>query len=135
MSNTLFNRLRGLDLPSRDYAVFGSGPLAAKGIIPYCSDLDVLCRQMLWDTISQVGVTEFLPAYNVTLTSLFDGAITFGTQWGIGKFDIDELIDTAEIIDSLPFVRIEHVVAYKTIRASAKDLLHLEALTASGYLE
>ena len=39
---------------------------------------------------------------------------------------MDELIDTAETIEGLPFVRLEHVVAYKRIRASAKDQVHLE---------
>ena len=64
-----------------------------------------------------------------------DGAVTFGKKWGIGKFDVDELIDTAEIIDGLPFVRLEHVICYKKIRASAKDLLHLDKLRAAGYLD
>ena len=41
-------------------------------------------------------------------------------------FDHDDLIDTAELIDGLPFVRLEHVIDYKQVRASPKDLLHLE---------
>jgi len=56
-------------------------------------------------------------------------------KWGIGDFDVDELIDTAEMIDSLPFVRLEHVISYKKIRSSGKDLLHLSALEASGHLK
>ena len=65
---------------------------------------------------------------------MFSVAVTFGTKWGIGNFDVEELIDTAEIIDALPFVRLEHVIRYKQIRSSAKDLLHLDALKVSGYL-
>ena len=80
--------------------------------------------------VSKRGATKYLSEYDVTVASFADGAITFGTQWGIGAFDIDELIDTAEIIEVLPFVRLEHVLAYKTIRSSAKDLQHLEALAA-----
>lgn len=41
-----------------------------------------------------------------------------------GDFDIDALIDTAEMIDGLPFVRLPHVIEYKKIRNSAKDQLH-----------
>lgn len=63
------------------------------------------------------------------------GAITFGMEWGIGDFNVGELIETAEIIDSLPFVKLEHVVRYKTIRSSTKDLWHLSALKASGHLK
>ncbi len=131
MDYTLFDQLRQLRLPPNGYAIFGSGPLAIRGIIPACNDLDILCRQDVWDNISRNGVTKFLPEYHVTVASFFDGAITLGTEWGIGKFDVTELIDTAEMIDSLPFVRLEHVVRYKTIRSSAKDLQHLSALQAS----
>jgi len=135
MGHTLFDQLRQLELPTNDYAVFGSGPLAIRGIIPSCNDLDILCRRDVWKTVSEFGVTKALPDYDVTIASLADGAITFGTKWGIGDFDVDELIDTAEIIESLPFVRLRHVVSYKTIRSSPKDMRHLEALAAAGRLE
>lgn len=128
-----FDRLRQLDLPSQDYAVFGSGPLVIRRIIPLTNDLDIVCRKQAWDIVRKIGIVEFLPEYDVTIVSLSDGAITFGTKWGIGTFDTNELIDTAETIDSLPFVRLEHVIRYKKIRSSAKDLLHLDTLVASGH--
>ena len=135
MDDTLFDRLRQLDLPPQDYAIFGSGPLAVRAIIPSCNDLDVLCRREVWEIVKRRGVMKYLPEYDITVASFFNGAITFGRKWGIGRFDVDELIDTAETIGSLPFVRLDHVVAYKTIRSSAKDLLHLEALQASRHHE
>ena len=81
-----------------------------------------------------MGNAEYLPKYDVTIVNLPDCDITFGTSWGIGKFDIDVLIDGAETIESLPFVRLEHVIAYKTIRSSAKDLAHLAALRSAGHV-
>ena len=135
MGPTLFDQLRQMELPTNDYAIFGSGPLAVRGIIPSCNDLDILCRRDVWKTVSEIGVTKALPEYDVTIASLADGAITFGTKWGIGDFDVDELIDTAEIIESLPFVRLRHVVSYKTIRSSPKDMRHLEALAAADHME
>ena len=133
MDVTLFDQLRQLGLPPGGYAIFGSGPLAIRGVIPTCNDLDVLCTPETWDIVSQRGKTEFLPEYDVTIASFFDGAITFGTKWGIGDFDVVELIETAEMIDSLPFVRLEYVVRYKTIRSSTRDLQHLAALDASNH--
>ena len=59
-----------------------------------------------------------------------DGRLTFGTRWAIGDFDIDELIDTAETIVGLPFVRMEHVIAYKAIADRSKDRAHLAAVEA-----
>lgn len=134
MDVRLFDQLRQLGLPPNGYAVFGSGPLAIRGIIPASNDLDVLCTQEVWDIVSEQGTTQFLPEYDVTIASFFDGAITFGTEWGIGDFNVDELIETAEMIDSLPFVRLEYVVRYKTIRSGAKDLQHLAALEASSHI-
>lgn len=120
-------------MPVKNYAIFGSGPLAVRGVIPTCNDLDILCRGEVWEAVRKIGKLEFLPTYDVTIISFSDGAITFGTEWGIGDFNVDELIDTAEIIVALPFVLLEHVVSYKTIRSSPKDLSHLKALGDSVY--
>lgn len=136
MNEELFDAVRRLELPASDYAIFGSGPLAIRGIIAECSDLDVLCRGEAWDAVQSKGRKEFLPEYGVsvvTMSAIAGSDVTFGTEWGIGNFDVDKLIDTAEIIDRIPFVRLEHVVRYKTIRSSAKDLRHLKWLEESGY--
>lgn len=128
MSLLLFNRLKALDLASQDFAVFGSGPLAVRRIIEASNDLDVLCRRGAWDTVRKIGEIEYLPDYDVEIVKLGDCNVTFGTKWGIGAFDVDELIDTAEMIDGLPFVRMAHVIKYKTARASPKDMEHLKAV-------
>lgn len=135
MTGKLFNELRRLKLPREHFAIFGSGPLAIRGIIPLANDLDVLCRRDVWEFVRTIGTEVFLPDYDVTVVNLLDGAISFGTEWGIGDFSIDELISTAELIDGLPFARLEHVVRYKRLRCSDKDLLHLDALATSEYSE
>ena len=119
-------------MPVSGYAIYGSGPLAIRGIIPLNNDLDVICGQAVWDLVSAMGDVQHLPDYDVDIVSMADGALTFGTKWGIGDFDIDEMIATAELIDGLPFVRLKYIVAYKTIRASGKDLAHLRALEQAG---
>jgi len=129
-SSDLFGRLRSLELPVDDYAVFGSGPLIVRGIIDAGNDLDMLCRGAAWERAQELGSLVYLPEHDVSVVSLFGGALTFGTRWAIGDFDVDHLIDTAETIDGLPFVRIEHVVAYKEIAARPKDNEHLRLLTA-----
>ena len=96
-------------------------------------DLDIICREEVWNIVSQIGRVDYLPEYDVSVVTMVDGALTFGRQWGIGNFDVDELIATAEIIDTLPFVRLEHVIRYKKIRSSEKDLLHLDALENLGH--
>ena len=88
--------------------------------------MDVICRNTAWDKARNSGIVSYDERYDVSLASHCNGRVTFGTSWGIGEFDVDDLIDTAEIIDGLPFVRLQHVIEYKQIRSSPKDLLHLE---------
>lgn len=123
----LFERLRGLDLPAGQYAVFGSGPLLVRGVIEDAGDLDVLVRRPAWESVSRVGTLVEIEE-GVMIVSVDDGALTFGRSWAYGDFDIDELIDTAEIIDGLPFVLLEHVVTFKEAADRAKDREHLALL-------
>jgi hypothetical protein len=126
----LFDLLRSLHLAEGDYAVFGSGPLVVRGVIEANNDLDILSRGTAWATAAAAGELVELPEHGVIVASLFDGAITVGTEWAIGDFDVDELINTAEMIDGIPFVRVEHVVAYKRLAGRPKDRKHLELLAA-----
>ncbi len=129
--DALFDYVKTLGLSQRDYAIFGSGPLIVRGWVEGTNDLDVICRRSAWEKACDAGVVSYDERYDVSLASHCNGRVTFGTSWGIGDFDIDELIDTAEIIDGLPFVRLEHVIAYKQVRSSPKDLLHLEQYRAA----
>ncbi len=127
---SLFDRVKSLNLPVSDFAIFGSGPLIVRGIIPASNDLDIICRGQAWERVKAIGELEYLSKYDVTVVTMCDGRLTFGTKWAIGEFDIDELIDGAEEIGGLPFVRLEHVTNYKEISKRPKDLRHIEALKA-----
>ena len=123
----MFAYLRDLRLPIGDYAIFGSGPLIVRGIVEATNDLDIVTRGAAWEAVEQIGITSTFDDGNPCV-NLLDGRITFGTTWKYGTFDLDELIDAAEVIDGLPFVRLEYVVAYKQAAGRPKDWEHLEAL-------
>ncbi len=133
MSDDLFRYVRELQLPPGDFAIFGSGPLIVRNIIPFKNDLDIICRDEAWELVQQTGQPQYLQNYDAHIVSMLDGAITFGTSWGIGHFDIDTLIDSADILVDLPFVRLQYVIEYKKIRGLPKDLLHIEAASTDGY--
>ena len=123
-----FVRLRDLNLPIGEYAVYGSGPLIVRGIVEFTNDLDVVCRSEAWATVAALGeVHTYLDTGN-ELVSLADGTLSFGTTWVLGDIDIDEVIDTAEVIDGIAFARIEYVERFKLAADRAKDREHLEAL-------
>lgn len=132
VSSALFARLRTLDLPLGDHAVFGSGPLIVRGIIEATNDLDVVARGAAWDRACVLGELVLLPDHGVQVASFDGGAITVGTTWAYGEIDVDEVIDTAEVIAGVPFARLEYVVAYKQAAARPKDHEHLRLLERSG---
>jgi hypothetical protein len=127
----LFERLRALDLPAGDYAIFGSGTLAIRGLIDDPADLDVLCRGAAWKRVLTLGSLDTLPDGN-PIVSLEGGLLTFGHTWAFGDSDIEEMIDNAETIDGLPFVRLNHVVAYKKARLNERDRVHLDLIEHTG---
>ena len=121
----VLDRLRSMQLPGGDYAVFGSGPLLVRGIVDAVADIDVLCRGDAWVAARRIATSERLEQ-GVRVVAA--GPISFGTRWGIGDVDVDGLIDEAEMIEGLPFVKLEHVVAYKRSALRAKDLVHLQLI-------
>lgn len=130
-----FDVVRKLKLPKGEFAIFGSGPLIVRGLIAGSNDLDVLCRGEAWQVAQRIGRVTVLEDYKVTVATICNEQISFGTQWGIGDPDVNMLIDEAEMIDGLPFVHMRHVIAYKQIRRSTRDMRHLEILGKNGFGE
>lgn len=127
LGEELFGLLRSLKLPAGDYAVFGSGPMIVRGMVEATNDLDMIARGAAWERVQEIGDLSYFDDDNPCV-NMYDGRITFGITWKYGEFDLDELIDTAEVIDGLPFVRMEHVLTYKQAAGRPKDLEHLAVL-------
>ncbi len=126
-TDPVLDEFRSLNLPVGDYVIFGSGPLLARGWIDEVGDLDVLARGEAWTRALDLGTTEYLEEWDVTVVNVRP-KITVGTQWAIGNVDTDVLIESSEIIDGLPFATLDAVVAYKKISRRPKDLAHLEII-------
>lgn len=124
----LLQRLRRLDLPIEHYAIFGSGPLLVRGWIDDAGDLDLIAREPALTAALEAGEREYFTEHDVELIAIAGGAITVGTSWAYGDFDVDELIDSAELIDGFPCVLLEHVIEFKRIAGRPKDLEHLEVI-------
>lgn len=128
-AQVLFNRLRAISLPEGSYAVFGSGPLAIRGLLDEVGDLDIIVREPAWSRIRSAGTVVM---HGDHLTVDHGNGLTFGTSWAYGDFDVETLIDNAETIDGLPFVQLEAVVEYKRISGRPKDLRHIHVLQEAG---
>lgn len=109
--------LRGLDflgLSRDDYAIFGSGPLGIRGIRE-SADIDIVVRDEVWE-----GLCKKFPCEDDSFISVGDIDVVrdYWKKW----FDMDELIDGADIIEGYRFVKLEHVVEWKKARGKEKDL-------------
>lgn len=116
-------KIKKMKLPKGEYAIFGSGPLAIKGIRD-SRDVDIIVSDDLFKSY------ETKPGWKVKkferggrdIEMLEKDSIEFYRNWGPGNWDIKQLIRESEIIDDLPFVKLEEVIRWKKISGREKDL-------------
>ena len=95
-----------------------------RGWIDDVGDLDVIARGPAWDIALEIGTLAHLAEHDVDVV-VIDDDITIGNRWAYGDASVDDLIETAELIDDVPCVLLEHVIAYKRILRRSKDFRHL----------
>ncbi len=123
----LFETLKKLDFPVGQYAIFGSGPMWARGIRE-SDDLDIIVRGEAWEQAKANGVVGVKEYSGLQYAYFADGKIEVYDGWYPGEWNVDELIETAEMIDGIPFVRLESVVEWKKIMGREKDKNDLSSI-------
>ncbi len=127
--NPLMQRLLSLNLPAKDYAVFGSAPMALHGLKTLKNDIDVIARGEAWEKAKEHCFPEESPMRSGNFLKLFDGKIEIYHCWfPKDAWNVDELIDNAEVVDGVRYVRLEDVLKYKKSRNAPKDKADIEAL-------
>ncbi|KKS44538.1 hypothetical protein A2567_02580 [Candidatus Azambacteria bacterium RIFOXYD1_FULL_42_11] len=125
-NNDLFQKVKELKLPIGKYALFGSAPLGIRGLKD-CHDIDIIVTEDLWNEYQDKENWETKKFNNGTLY-LANGGVELWKDWGPGRWDIERLIREAEIIDKLPFVRLEKVLEWKKQNGREKDLRDIETI-------
>ena len=111
--NKLLNELRSLNLPSSDFAVFGSGPLAIRGIRDV-NDVDIIVKPKLWRELKE----KYEPK-NEKL--IIVGSIEIYKNWSPWYDNVNELIDEADNFYGVRFVKLEKVLNWKELLNRDKD--------------
>lgn len=124
--SSVFDQVRSLNLPAGKFAIFGSGPIVARGLRDTV-DVDVIVTDDVFDELAKD------PSWvKVQMRDHHDALKKEGLEiyhtWAPGAWDIDELIKSAEMIDGLPFVQLDAVVEWKTLRDEGKDKGDLELI-------
>jgi len=117
------NELDTLNLPKWKYAIFGSGPLAIRGIREN-QDLDIIVKQEVWDTL----VNLYPDSLHSTRICLQIENIEIYRDWLDLSHKINEMIDNAELIENFPYVQLKYVLESKAQRGKEKDLKDIELI-------
>jgi hypothetical protein len=126
-THPLFQKLTMINLPSTDYAVFGSAPMWLHGLKELNNDVDIIARGAVWQLATELGEVVKAPTKGEVI-KLFDGTIEVYNVWAPGDWDTDELIDTAEEVDGIRFVNLENVKKWKINYGREKDLQHVKLI-------
>jgi len=120
MFKDLLEELKKMNLPKGKFAIFGSGPMGPAGL-KEPGDLDVIVTKDIFDDLRKrpdfkLGEKKSNDEY------LERDGIEFYENWYPGEeWDIEKLIDEAEIISDLPFVKLDKVLKWKKIHNREKD--------------
>lgn len=123
MSNKeLFKKVKGLNLPIGKYALFGSAPLGIRDL-KNCHDVDIIVSEDLWNEYKNKPEWELKEMPNEFKdVYLCNGDIELWKNWRPESWDIESLIKNAEIIEGLPFVKLEEMIRWKKMNGREKDL-------------
>lgn len=117
---TISDRVKELGFPRGSYAVFGSGPLAVRGMRE-AEDIDIIVTTDYFNTLKLSGGWETVKLRDLH-ESLVKGDVSVFDSWAPDSWDIPQMIRDAEEIDGVPFVRLETVMEWKKIRNLPKDV-------------
>jgi hypothetical protein len=126
--NDLIQKLLSLSLPAEDYAIFGSGPMFAHGIKDLNHDLDVIAKGMAWKKAGEIAPSIQTRLNIGRVIELFNGEIEIFNDWAPGSWNIDDLIDSAEIIEGIRFVGLENLLRWKKLMNRPKDWDHIKQI-------
>ncbi len=117
--------LKEFKLPNDKFAIFGSGPMAIRGICEN-NDIDIIVNKELWNKL-KAKYPKLVNINDIKLTK----NIEIWSNWP--NFDIDKLIRESEIIDGIRFVGLDRVLEWKNLRKREKDLHHIKLI--EGYMK
>lgn len=125
----IFERVKKFNLPVGEYAVFGSSLLDAWGIRK-ANDLDIIVTPKLFEELKKEGWEEKQGNGFTILVKGDANVTTVQDRPTDGEYCPDriQLIKDAEIINGVPFVKIEEVIACKRAYGRPKDFEDIQRI-------
>ena len=124
----LLRQVRELGLPIDEFAVFGSGPMAAAGLRKV-NDIDLIVSVHLWDRLAEELPTTDLEDEGQKIR--IRGVEIYNT-WYPEVGDLDILIKKADVVEGVRFVKLQKVLEWKQKYGREKDAHDIAAI--EGFL-
>jgi len=123
----IIKKIKNLDFPFGEYIVVGSGILAALGL-RQAKDVDIAVTPRLLKKLKNSGNWKekirweklFLMGDNIEIISQLN--------WEKYPTTTQEAINSAAIIDGIPFLNVEETILFKRALGRKKDLKDIELL-------
>ncbi len=128
----IFDLVRALELPFGHYAITSSsGPMGATGLREI-HDAGIIADDYLWEILAR----EYKPIQKDGITKIvlskglvkIMGKGSFFNNYSDTDPDIIHQIKTADILDGLPFVKLDYVRLFKHRSARQKDLIDIQII-------
>ncbi len=126
---SIFERAKNVGLPLGQYALFGSSLLEVWGI-RHANDLDIIVSRELFEKLKQdkTWIDDSGPGYELLVKGEANVCTSGQTPPGNYNPDREQLVKEAVVINGVPFVRIEEVIACKKDYGRQKDLDDIAAI-------
>jgi len=121
--------ITALQLPIGSYAIFGSGPLAVRNLRDN-TDIDLIVTKQLWRQLSTTHEIATRSVGDRIVEIIEIGNIELFHDWLPYVANVEPLIASAELINGFPYVRLEHVLAWKRMMGRPKDIVDMQKITA-----
>lgn len=117
----IIDKVKSLNLPDGQYVVFGSGPLAVRGIRE-SSDVDLLVTEDLYQVLKKQGWEE--KEWEWGGFYLYKDGVEADDSYTSQGYtaDIPLMIANADIIESIPFATLAEILRWKQAYGRPKDL-------------
>jgi hypothetical protein len=130
LTSARLTRLLALQLPPDDYAIFGSGPMLAHRLKTEVRDLDVIARGTAWAAAARLCPPVAAPSGSGLMVELDGGTLQIFSAWTSPDWNVDRLIDEADVVGGIRFVPLVLVLAWKRQSGRPKDLADIKVIEA-----
>src|SRR3989338_6822523 len=120
-------KVKALNLPINSYVIFGSAPLTVAGIRE-ARDIDLLVTKEVFDELKKNGWQELYKSDDDKPITHDDFEAHYNWDFSPYNPTLKHLLESASIVDGVPFASLDEVIKWKTASGCPKHLADIELI-------